>query len=72
MPRKFPVLFLGETISRRPVLAGLSGDSSHQALPNGLRLSCGAMLYSSQTDGLHRKPRRQLQARVRQRHHDFN
>src|SRR5689334_21154828 len=33
--------------------------------PNGWRLSCGALLPFSQTDGLHTKRRRQLQARVR-------
>ena len=35
--------------------------------PNEMRVSCGAMLERSQTDGLHRTMRRQLHARVRRR-----
>src|SRR5947208_9551891 len=39
---------------------------SSKRLSNGSRLSCGADFQSSQTDGLHKERRRQLQALVKQ------
>ena len=51
--------------ARGTVVAGALGTERQP--PNEMRVSCGAMLACSQTDGLHRKRRRQLHARVRQR-----